>query len=194
MIKELVKDEATLSQVCTPATAEDAQVADDLVETLTSMDGAACLAANQIGATTCIIAYLDDDDQPHVMYNPRLLQALGAFKAVEGCLSLEADSKVTRFDRIKVGYSELVDGELKPRKKDFNGWTAQIIHTASTLQGQAGLASWARSRTPSNALCRPRKLNRACAAAWVRTRHRPQSGISRQGSKRGITVRVMHAV
>ena len=26
MIKELVKDEATLSQVCTPATAEDAQV------------------------------------------------------------------------------------------------------------------------------------------------------------------------
>ena len=72
MIKELVKDEATLSQVCTPATAEDAQVADDLVETLTSMDGAACLAANQIGATTCIIAYLDDDDQPHVMYNPRL--------------------------------------------------------------------------------------------------------------------------
>ena len=101
--------------------------ADDLVETLTSMDGAACLAANQIGATTCIIAYLDDDDQPHVMYNPRLLQALGAFKAVEGCLSLEADSKVTRFDRIKVGYSELVDGELKPRKKDFNGWTAQII-------------------------------------------------------------------
>lgn len=35
--------------------------------------------------------------------------------------------KVTRFDRIKVGYSELVDGELKPRKKDFNGWTAQII-------------------------------------------------------------------
>ena len=41
MIKELVKDEAILSQVCTPATTDDAQVADDLVETLTSMDGAA---------------------------------------------------------------------------------------------------------------------------------------------------------
>lgn len=127
MIKELVKDEAILSQPCTPATAEDAQVAGDLVETLTSMDGAACLAANQIGTTTCIIAYLDDDDQPRIMYNPRLLQALGAFKTVEGCLSLEADSKVTRFDRVKVGYDELVDGELKPRKKDFTGWTAQII-------------------------------------------------------------------
>ena len=39
MIKELVKDEAILSQVCTPATTDDAQVADDLVETLTSMEG-----------------------------------------------------------------------------------------------------------------------------------------------------------
>ncbi len=127
MIKELIKDEAILSQACAPATADDAQVADDLVETLTSMEGAACLAANQIGSTTCIIAYLDDDDQPHVMYNPRLLQALGAFKAVEGCLSLEAESKVTRYDRVKIAYDELVDGELVARKKDFTGWTAQII-------------------------------------------------------------------
>ena len=165
MIKELVKDEATLSQVCTPATAEDAQVADDLVETLTSMDGAACLAANQIGATTCIIAYLDDDDQPHVMYNPRLLQALGAFKAVEGCLSLEADSKVTRFDRIKVGYSELVDGELKPRKKDFNGWTAHAIE---------------RPLPPAP------KLNRALRGGLGPNKASGhKGGISRQGSKRG---------
>ena len=127
MIKELVTDEAILSQPCEPATAEDAAVAQDLLDTLASLDEAACLAANQIGVAKAVIVYHDENEQPHVMYNPRLLQALGAFKAVEGCLSLEADSKVTRFDRIKVGYSELVDGELKPRKKDFNGWTAQII-------------------------------------------------------------------
>ena len=127
MIKELVKDEAILSQPCETATAEDAPVAQDLLDTLESLEGAACLAANQIGLTKRVVVYLDDKDQPHIMYNPVLKQALGAFKAVEGCLSLEADSKVTRFDRIKVGYSELVDGELKPRKKDFNGWTAQII-------------------------------------------------------------------
>ena len=60
------------------------------------------------------------------MYNPRLLQALGAFKAIEGHLSLEAESKVTRYDRVKFAYDELVDGELVPRKKDFTGWTAQI--------------------------------------------------------------------
>ena len=127
MIKELVTDEAILSQPCETATAEDAAVAQDLLDTLASLDEAACLAANQIGVAKAVIVYHDENEQPHVMYNPRLLQALGAFKAVEGCLSLEADSKVTRFDRIKVGYSELVDGELKPRKKDFNGWTAQII-------------------------------------------------------------------
>ena len=127
MIKELVKDEDVLSQPCEAATAEDAPVAQDLLETLTSLEGAACLAANQIGATKCIVAYLDDNDQPHVMYNPRMLQALGAFKAVEGCLSLEAESKVTRYDRIKVTYEELADGALQPRKKEFTGWTAQII-------------------------------------------------------------------
>lgn len=127
MIKELIKDESTLSQPCTPATADDAQVAADLVETLTSMEGAACLAANQIGAATCIVAYLDDDDQPHVLYNPKIALALGAFKTVEGCLSLETDSNVTRYDRVKVIYDELVDGVLKSRKKDFTGWTAQII-------------------------------------------------------------------
>ncbi|MEG0015007.1 MAG: peptide deformylase, partial [Gordonibacter sp.] len=127
MIKELVKDEDALSQPCEAATAEDAQVAQDLLETLTSLEGAACLAANQIGAAKCIVAYLDDNDQPHIMYNPRMLQALGAFKAVEGCLSLEAESKVTRYDRIKVTYEELADGALQPRKKEFTGWTAQII-------------------------------------------------------------------
>ncbi len=137
MIKELVKDEAILSQPCEKATAEDESVAQDLVETLASLEGAACLAANQIGVTKCVIAYLDDNDQPHVMYNPVLKQALGAFKTTEGCLSREDESKVTRYDRIKVFYDELIDGELKPRKKDFSGWTAQIIqHTIDHCKGK----------------------------------------------------------
>ena len=127
MIKELVKDEAILSQPCEAAPAEDETVAQDLLDTIASLEGAACLAANQIGVAKRVIVYLDDNDQPHVMYNPVLKQALGAFKTVEGCLSLEDESKVTRYDRIKVAYDELVDGALAPRKKDFTGWTAQII-------------------------------------------------------------------
>ena len=127
MIKELVKDPDILSQPCEPATADDAEVAQDLLDTLASLEDAACLAANQIGVSKCVVAYLDEKDQPHVMYNPVLKLALGAFKATEGCLSLEADSKVTRYDRVKVAYDELVDGALRPRKKDFSGWTAQLV-------------------------------------------------------------------
>ncbi|MEG0619843.1 MAG: peptide deformylase [Raoultibacter sp.] len=127
MIKELVKDAAFLAQPCEAATEKDAPVAQDLLETLASLEEAACLAANQIGFAKRIIVYLDDNEQPHIMYNPRLMQALSPFKAVEGCLSLEAETKVTRFDRIKVAYDELIDGALQPRKKDFTGWTAQIV-------------------------------------------------------------------
>ena len=40
MIKDLVTDEAVLSQPCEEATADDAQVAQDLLDTLTSLDDA----------------------------------------------------------------------------------------------------------------------------------------------------------
>ncbi len=127
VIKEIVKDEAILSQACEKATADDASVAQDLVETLVSLEDAAGLAANQIGETKAVVAYLDDDDNPHVMYNPVLKQGLAPFKAVEACLSREEEKKVTRFARIQVAYQELVDGELVERKRKFEGWTAQVI-------------------------------------------------------------------
>lgn len=76
MIKDIIKDEALLSQPCEAATAEDAQVAQDLVDTLLARDDAACLAANQIGVAKAVVAYLDEDDKPHVMYNPVLKKAL----------------------------------------------------------------------------------------------------------------------
>lgn len=127
MIKELVKDEALLSKPCEAATADDVDVAQDLLDTLASLEDAACLAANQIGVAKSIVAYLDENDEAHVMYNPVLKLALGAFKTTEGCLTRDEESKVTRFDRIKVAYDELADGALKQRKRDFSGWTAQII-------------------------------------------------------------------
>ena len=127
MIKELVQDEAILSQPCEAATAEDEAVAQDLLDTIASLEGAACLAANQIGVAKRVVVYLDDNDQPHVMYNPVLKQALGAYKTVEGCLTLESESKVTRYERVKVVYDELVEGALVSRKRDFTGWTAELI-------------------------------------------------------------------
>ena len=50
-IKEFTTDEALLSTPCEKATAEDAAVAQDLLDTLASLEGAACIHANQIGVT-----------------------------------------------------------------------------------------------------------------------------------------------
>ena len=121
MIKELVHDETLLSRPCAAATAQDAGVAQDLLDTLVSIDSAACLAANQIGVEKAIVAYLDEKENPQVMYNPKLLLGLGAFK------TRDEVSVVTRYQRIKVAYDEMVDGALVPRKKDLTDWTAQIV-------------------------------------------------------------------
>ena len=42
---------------CEPATAADAEIAQDLVDTLLSIEDAACLAANQIGVTKACLLY-----------------------------------------------------------------------------------------------------------------------------------------
>ena len=97
MIKDLVHDDAILSTPCEPATAEDAPVAQDLVDTLAAIDDAVCLAANQIGVTKAIIAFQDDKDEVHVMYNPKVLMGLGGAKVEENCLTHEEVTKVTRF-------------------------------------------------------------------------------------------------
>lgn len=137
MIKELVKDEAILSIPCEPATAEDAAVAQDLVDTVLSIEDAACLAANQIGVTKAIIALVDDEGAAHVLYNPKILFGMGAFKAEESCLTREGTSRVTRYAKIKVSYDELVDGQLKSRKRDFVEWPAELIqHMCDHCKGK----------------------------------------------------------
>ena len=127
MIKELVKDTDILSQRCALATAEDADVAQDLIDTLQTIEDASCLAANQIGVTKAVVVWFDDDRNPHVMYNPKLLFGVAAQRTVEGCLTRDEPSNVRRFSKIKVTFDELVDGELKHRRRDYTGWTAQMI-------------------------------------------------------------------
>lgn len=137
MIRELVRDEELLSQPCEPATAEDAELAQDLVDTLLSIDDAACIAANQIGVSKCVIAYIDEHDNPQVMYNPKILLGLNAYKAEESCLTRDEVAKVTRFNKVKVQYQVLQEGTLRTRKRDFTGWTAQIIqHMVDHCKGK----------------------------------------------------------
>ena len=127
MIKEIVTDEEILSKPCEPATAEDAAIATDLVETLLADDEAVCLAANQIGETKCIVAYLNEAGRPQVMYNPKIAQKLRPYTAVEACLSREEASAVTRYEWIRVSYDVLIDGKLQPRKKKLEGNAAQAV-------------------------------------------------------------------
>ncbi|HJA29423.1 MAG TPA: peptide deformylase [Candidatus Olsenella pullicola] len=127
MIKDLVQDEAVLSVPCEPATADDAPVAQDLIDTLSSIEDATCLAANQIGVTKNLFVYRDDNGQDHIMYNAKILMGLNAAKTYESCLTHDDPVMVTRFAKIKVAYDELVDGQLKSRRRDFTGWVAQMI-------------------------------------------------------------------
>ena len=129
MIKELVCDPAILSISCEKAQAEDEPIANDLVETLQSIEDAACLAANQIGETKRIIAFKDENDTIHVMYNPSINQALRPAKLPEECLSLPNDDPkiVRRFDWVRIEYDQLINGELVTKKRTFEGWTAEII-------------------------------------------------------------------
>ena len=124
MIKEIVTDEEILSKPCEVATADDAAIAEDLVETLLADDEAVCLAANQIGETKRIVAYLNEAGKPVVLFNPQLTQKLRPFTA---CLSREEASAVVRYEWIRVSYDALVDGKLVPRKKKMEGNAAQAV-------------------------------------------------------------------
>lgn len=128
MIREIVKDVDALSKPAVAATAEDAQVGEDLVDTMRSTD-AACLAANQIGSDKAVIAY-NDNGRTFVMYNPKLESGLQRFSTVEECLSLDEPSVVERFKMIRVSYEVLAGGKLEPRKRKFTGWAAQAVQHA----------------------------------------------------------------
>ena len=126
-IKELVQsDDPVLSQACEPATADDAELAADLVDTMNSLEDAACLAANQIGSTKAVIAFLGANG-PQVMFNPKITQSMAPYKAAEGCLSLDRDTEVRRYQMIRVQFDALVDGKFESRSRKLSGWVAEVV-------------------------------------------------------------------
>ena len=127
MIRELVKDEAILSTPCEPATAEDAPVVQDLVDTLASLEEAGCLAANQIGVTKAICVIEGDDGESFAMLNPKLVFGLGPQRVQESCLTREGIVNVKRHIKIKVDYDQIVDGALVHRRGEFVAFSAQMV-------------------------------------------------------------------
>ncbi len=129
MIKEIVKDRDFLSTPAEEATVADAEVAQDLRDTLESLDDCVCLAANQIGSTKAVIAY-EDNGRIAVMFNPKLKMGAQPYTAQEGCVSLEEVSEVRRFQMITVTYQVLSGENLVSRKKRLSGWTAEVVQHA----------------------------------------------------------------
>lgn len=124
MVREIMKDEVFLAEASEKATAEDTEIARDLLETLEAHKaGCVGMAANMIGVRKRIIAF-DNEGSYMVMFNPEIVKKAGAYEAEEGCLSLTGTRKTRRWQSIKVQYQ---NEKMQIRLKTFTGWTAQII-------------------------------------------------------------------
>ncbi len=133
MIKEINRDIFILSQKSVPATENDRQTGEDLLETLiANSERCVGMAANMIGVSKNIIA-INDNNNYTVMYNPEILKADKEYETEEGCLSLDGVRKTKRYRKIKVRY---LDKDFKIKIKTYDGFTAQIIqHEVDHLSG-----------------------------------------------------------
>ncbi len=137
MIKNIVRDVMFLSRKSEPAeqsSASDAQTARDLQDTLRAhSEECVGMAANMIGVNRNIII-VNMGPINMVMFNPVITEKSGSYMTEEGCLSLNGTRPVERFENITVEYQDMT---WKKQKKQFSGWTAQIIqHEVDHLSGR----------------------------------------------------------
>lgn len=134
MVKDVVHDPILLAGKSAPATVEDLQVAQDLLDTLQA-NKAACvgMAANMIGVRKRIIVF-DNEGIYMTMFNPEILKMSDPYETEEGCLSLLGGPRpCKRYKTIKVRWQ---NEQFQTRIKTFTGWTAQIIqHEIDHLGG-----------------------------------------------------------
>ena len=125
MVRELVHDPVLLARKSAPATKDDLEIAQDLLDTLLAhRETCVGMAANMIGQCKRIIVF-DNGGVPTLMFNPEIIKASGEYEAEEGCLSLLGGPRKTkRYQKIKVQYQT---ENFQTRLKSFEGWTAQII-------------------------------------------------------------------
>lgn len=119
-----MKDIFFLNQKSEQASKADAQVIQDLLDTLKANE-AECvgMAANMIGVKKCIIA-INMKYANIPMVNPVIVSKSGPYEAEEGCLSLSGVRKTTRYKEIELEY---LDSDFKKRRDRYSGVIAQII-------------------------------------------------------------------
>ena len=125
MIKEVVHDPSFLPGKSEPATKEDLQVAQDLLDTLiANREACVGMAANMIGVRKRIIV-LDIEGTYMTMFNPEIIKKCEPYNTEDGCLSLlGGPSPCKRYKTIKV---QRQTADFQTRIKTFTGWSAQII-------------------------------------------------------------------
>jgi peptide deformylase len=135
MIKEIVKDEAILTQKSETVSMEEAkEIIADLLDTAKAhIDNCAGLAAPQIGVNKRVVV-VRNGDSFFPMVNPVVVKKTGKkFLNHEGCLSLDGIRAVERYASVLVNYT---DGKGKRQTKTFNGTLAIVIqHETDHLNG-----------------------------------------------------------
>ncbi len=108
------------------ATADDREIAENLLETLKAhKESCVGMAANMIGERKRIIAFVDEKENYTVMLNPVILKQEKPFDTEESCLSLLGGPRpCKRYKAIKVQYQTV---DMQTRIKSYKGFTAQII-------------------------------------------------------------------
>lgn len=132
-VKSIIHDQLFLMQKSTVADENDLSVAVDLRDTLlANRDKAAGLAANMIGKNKRIIAFYVGS-LPFVMINPQILKRSEKYMTQEGCLSLNGDRPIERYEKITVTYQDL---SLKQKTESFSGFIAETIqHEVDHCEG-----------------------------------------------------------
>lgn len=133
MVRDICRDVLFLQRKARAATAEDTDIAGDLLETLkANSERCVGMAANMIGEAVAIIAF-NNEGTYEVMYNPEIIKREGAYSTEEGCLSLEGQRPCKRYKTVKVRYQ---NEKMQIRLKTYQGFTAQIIqHECDHLAG-----------------------------------------------------------
>ena len=133
MEKPIVRDAFFLNQKSAEATKADLPIVQDLEDTLrANRERCVGMAANMIGYRKNIII-VATGFADIVMINPLITDKSDRFETEEGCLSLPATRKTTRYRNITVNYQ---DKKFVKHTQDFSGYIAQIIqHECDHLAG-----------------------------------------------------------
>lgn len=134
MVRPICRDNFLLSMRSAPATAEDMQTAQDLLDTVTAHSHECVgMAANMIGVLKRIIVF-QDGMRYTVMLDPVIKwHSPESYDTEEGCLSHTGTKPTKRYESIEVEY---LDMKMKKFRRRFSGFTAQIIqHECDHLDG-----------------------------------------------------------